>query len=92
MKADPRILPYFDIPFQHAHPEILKRMGRKGDRETYLTLIRKLREEFPDGVIRSTVMTGFPGENRKSFAELCRFWRKPFGLGRLLCLFQRRRD
>ncbi len=73
MKADPRILPYFDIPFQHAHPGILKRMGRKGDRETYLNLIRRLREEFPDGVIRSTIMTGFPGENRESFAELSRF-------------------
>lgn len=73
MKADPRILPYFDIPFQHADAGILKRMGRKGDRETYLNLINKLREEFPHGVIRSTIMTGFPGETKASFAEVKRF-------------------
>ena len=73
MKEDPRILPYFDIPFQHAHPDILRKMGRKGNREAYLDLIRRLREEFPGCVIRSTIMTGFPGENRKTFAELKRF-------------------
>ena len=73
MKEDPRILPYFDIPFQHAHPEILRKMGRRGDRETYLDLIRTLRKEFPQGVIRSSIMTGFPGENTRTFAELERF-------------------
>ena len=73
MKADKRILPYFDIPFQHAHPVVLKRMGRKGDRETYLDLIRTLRKEFPEGVIRSSIMTGFPGETRQTFSELERF-------------------
>ena len=73
MKADPRILPYFDIPFQHADGSVLKRMRRKGDRETYLGLIHRLREEFPDGVIRSSIMCGFPGETKASFAELRRF-------------------
>jgi len=73
MKADSRILPYFDIPFQHAHPDILRRMGRKGDRQTYLDLIARLRKEFPDGVVRSTIMTGFPGENSTTFGELKRF-------------------
>ena len=73
MKTDPRILPYFDIPFQHADPGILRKMGRRGDRETYLNLIRTLRVEFPEGVIRSSIMTGFPGETKKTFAELERF-------------------
>ncbi len=73
MKADPRILPYFDIPFQHADADILQKMRRRGDRKTYLGLIQKLREEFPDGVIRSSIMCGFPGETKASFAELRRF-------------------
>jgi ribosomal protein S12 methylthiotransferase len=73
MKADERILPYFDIPFQHAHPAILRKMGRTGDRETYLKLIETLRKEFPRGVIRSSIMAGFPGENRDTFKELQRF-------------------
>lgn len=73
MKADPRILPYFDIPFQHADAGILKKMRRLGDRESYLKLVRRLREEFPDAVIRSSIMCGFPGENRASYNELRRF-------------------
>jgi len=70
MKADPRILPYFDIPFQHGDRGILSKMGRRGDRQTYLELIRTIRSEFPDGVIRSSIMTGFPGETSASFSEL----------------------
>ncbi|WP_230391361.1 MULTISPECIES: 30S ribosomal protein S12 methylthiotransferase RimO [unclassified Oceanispirochaeta] len=70
LKDDSRFLPYFDIPFQHADKSILSRMGRKGDRETYLKLIETLRTDFPHGVIRSSIMCGFPGETKKSFAEL----------------------
>ncbi len=70
IKADSRILPYFDIPFQHGDKEILAKMGRKGDRSTYLELIRTLRKEFPEGVIRSSIMTGFPGETSATFEEL----------------------
>lgn len=73
MKADPRILPYFDIPFQHAHPDILRSMGRTGDRESYLDLIRTIREQFPQGAIRSTFLLGYPGEGRRQFQELQRF-------------------
>ncbi|WP_246157009.1 30S ribosomal protein S12 methylthiotransferase RimO [Oceanispirochaeta crateris] len=73
MKSDPRILPYFDIPFQHGDKRVLAKMGRKGDRESYLNLINTLRSEFPQGVIRSSIMTGFPGESKESFAELKRF-------------------
>ncbi len=73
MKEDPRFLHYFDIPFQHGDEGILKRMGRKGNRESYLKLIESLRAEFPDGVIRSSIMCGFPGETKQSFAELKRF-------------------
>ncbi len=76
MKADPRILPYFDIPFQHGDRNILAKMGRKGDRETYLNLVKTLRDEFPEGVIRSSIMAGFPGETNKSFAELKRFMKE----------------
>lgn len=73
MKADPRIIPYFDIPFQHGSEPVLKSMGRKGDRETYITLIERLRSELPDCVIRSTLMTGFNNETKADFEELKRF-------------------
>lgn len=57
-----KILHYFDIPFQHASASVLKRMGRRGDRKTYLFLIKTIRRLMPDAVIRSTFMAGFPGE------------------------------
>ena len=62
MKADPRILPYFDIPFQHASPAILKAMGRTGNSASYLDLVNRIREELPDAVFRTTMLLGFPGE------------------------------
>lgn len=70
IKQDPRVLPYFDIPFQHASPAVLRRMGRKGDTETYLDLIARIRDGLPGAVIRSTFLVGFPGESRKDFAML----------------------
>jgi len=73
MKEDPRILPYFDIPFQHGSAKVLKGMGRKGNSPVYLDLIRRLREALPHCVIRSTFMTGFPGETKGEFAELTAF-------------------
>ncbi len=76
MQKDPRIIPYFDIPFQHASEKVLRGMGRLGSGETYLELIRTLRRELPDCVIRSTFMTGFPGEDKAAFEELLDFQEK----------------
>jgi ribosomal protein S12 methylthiotransferase len=73
MKKDPRIIPYFDIPFQHASEKVLKGMGRRGNSKVYLDLVRRLREELPECVIRSTFMTGFPGEDKEAFNELVAF-------------------
>ena len=76
MKEDPRIIPYFDIPFQHASSTVLKGMGRRGNSRVYLELIRRIRQELPHGVIRSTFMTGFPGEDKTAFEELLEFQEK----------------
>jgi len=65
MKDDPRIVPYFDIPFQHGSSRMLRRMGRGGTASEYLHLIERIRNELPDTVIRSTLMVGFPGEGRQ---------------------------
>jgi ribosomal protein S12 methylthiotransferase len=73
MKDDPRIIPYFDIPFQHASQKVLLRMGRSGTAGEYLHLIEKIRSELPDAVIRSTLMVGFPGEGRRELNELKQF-------------------
>ena len=65
-----RILPYFDIPFQHADRKVLRGMGRTGDRDIYTALVRSIRKALPDAVIRTTLMLGFPGEDDESFEEL----------------------
>ncbi|MCR5731400.1 MAG: 30S ribosomal protein S12 methylthiotransferase RimO [Sphaerochaetaceae bacterium] len=68
-----KILPYFDIPFQHADHKVLVGMKRTGSREIYVDLIKRIRKALPDAVIRSTLMLGFPGEGREEFEELLRF-------------------
>ncbi len=68
-----KILPYFDIPFQHADEKVLRGMKRCGNREKYVALIREIREAIPDAVIRTTLMLGFPGEDRAAFEELLKF-------------------
>lgn len=70
---DSRLLPYFDIPFQHASEKVLSRMGRKGSFESYLELIRSIRERLPQAVIRSTFLVGFPGETDEDFQRLLEF-------------------
>ena len=72
-KKDSRLIPYFDIPFQHASEPILKAMGRKGNKEKYLKLISTIRAVLPDSVIRSTMMLGFPGEKESDFQCLMEF-------------------
>lgn len=70
---DRRILPYFDLPFQHASPRILQAMGRKKDGRENLELIERIRSTLPEAVLRSTVLVGFPGETEEDFEELLRF-------------------
>ena len=72
-KKDNRLIPYFDIPFQHASEPILAAMGRKGNKEKYLKLIAAIRKALPESVIRSTIMLGFPGEKEQDFQCLMEF-------------------
>ncbi len=67
---------YFDIPIQHASHNILKRMGRNYNQTQLLKLFDKIRSKDPDAVLRTTVITGFPGETDKDFAELLSFIEK----------------
>jgi len=76
MERDSRFIPYFDVPFQHGSEKILKAMNRKGSAKTYLDLIKTIRSRFPDAVLRSTFLTGFPGETEEDFAQLLDFQKK----------------
>ena len=76
MEQDRRFLPYFDIPFQHASEKILKAMNRTGNAESYLNLIETMRHRIEDAVIRTTFMTGFPGETEEDFMLLLDFQEK----------------
>ena len=67
MKKDSRFLPYFDIPFQSGDDGIIKRMNRKGSSKSYVQLVNKIRSVFPDACIRTTFLTGFPGEDESAF-------------------------
>jgi ribosomal protein S12 methylthiotransferase len=73
LMADGLILPYLDIPFQHASKKILKSMKRPGNRDRVLERIAKWREICPELVIRSTFIVGFPGETEADFEELLDF-------------------
>jgi ribosomal protein S12 methylthiotransferase len=71
--ADGRILPYLDIPFQHASPKILKAMKRPGDIDGTLARIEKWRAAVPELTLRSTFIVGFPGETEQDFELLLDF-------------------
>ena len=73
LMAEGKILPYLDIPFQHASPKVLRAMKRPGDHETMLERIRKWRRDVPDLAIRSTFIVGFPGETEDDFRQLLDF-------------------
>ncbi|MDR3147045.1 MAG: 30S ribosomal protein S12 methylthiotransferase RimO, partial [Treponema sp.] len=73
MARDPRLLPYFDIPLQHASAPLLRAMNRRGDGDRYLDLIRGIRAALPAAVIRSTFLVGFPGESEDDFKRLLDF-------------------
>ena len=68
-----KVLPYLDIPFQHANPRILKAMKRPASSEKVLGRIKKWREQCPDLTLRSTFIVGFPGETEEEFQELLDF-------------------
>ena len=73
MAADPRILPYFDLPFQHASERVLAAMNRKGNKQKYLDLVATIRSSLPESMIRSTFLVGFPGETEEDFEILRSF-------------------
>lgn len=73
VKNEDKICKYFDIPIQHISNSVLKRMNRKSNGETIRSLIKRLRKEIPEVVIRTTVMVGFPGETKEDFEELYDF-------------------
>ena len=68
-----KIIPYFDIPVQHCSKKILKKMGRKGDYNSYVELFKTIRQIIPEAVLRTTLMTGFPGESNADFMLLKNF-------------------
>ena len=73
IKTHDNIASYFDIPFQHASNKVLKNMNRKSTKENALELIHKIKSNIPDAVIRTSLMVGFPGENKDDFNELIDF-------------------
>ena len=73
MATEPKIVKYLDIPIQHCNSKILKLMNRRGDGEFLKALFAKLRARIPDLVLRTSVITGLPGEGEEEFEELCHF-------------------
>ena len=71
--SEPKIVKYLDIPIQHCNSKILKLMNRRGDGEFLKELFAKLRSRIPGLVLRTSVITGLPGEGEAEFAELCEF-------------------
>lgn len=71
--AEKKLLPYLDIPLQHADGSILKRMNRRGDRDSLTALIGKIRAKLPGVTLRTTFITGFPGETEEQFCTLHEF-------------------
>jgi ribosomal protein S12 methylthiotransferase len=71
--SEPKIVKYLDIPIQHCNDKILKLMNRRGDGTFLRALFAKLRDRIPGLVLRTSVITGLPGEGEEEFAELCEF-------------------
>ena len=76
IRDEKKIVKYLDIPVQHGSSSVLKRMGRRTSREKLEELITKLRKEIPDVTLRTSIITGFPGETEEEFKELCGFLQK----------------
>ena len=73
MKEEPKICHYLDLPIQHASDKILRRMGRRTSKQQLIDIITKLRREIPDIVLRTSLITGFPGETEEDHQELMEF-------------------
>jgi len=73
MKESSKVLPYFDIPMQHASNRLLKLMNRRGTKEDVLALVSRIREMFPEATLRTTAIVGFPTETEEEFQELLDF-------------------
>ena len=73
MKEEPKICHYLDLPIQHANDTILGRMGRRTSKQELIDIIGKLRSEIPDICLRTTLITGFPGETKEQHEELMEF-------------------
>ena len=73
IRDEKKICHYLDIPIQHASDRILKRMGRRTSKQELIDIIGKLRKEIPDIVLRTTLITGFPGETEEDHEELKEF-------------------
>ena len=73
MKEEPKICHYLDLPIQHANDEILKRMGRRTTKQELIDIVQNLRREIPDIALRTTLITGFPGETQEQHQELLEF-------------------
>ena len=71
--SEPKIVKYLDIPIQHCNSQILERMNRRGNGEYLRWLLKTLREKIPGLVLRSSIITGLPGEGEEEFRELCEF-------------------
>ena len=76
MATEPKIVKYLDIPIQHCNSKILKLMNRRGDGTFLRELFAKLRDRIPGLVIRTSLITGLPGEGEEEFQELCEFLRE----------------
>jgi ribosomal protein S12 methylthiotransferase len=76
LMATGKVLPYLDVPFQHSHPDVLRRMKRPASGEKNLERIQRWREACPEIVIRSTFIAGFPGETEEEFDHLLQFMRE----------------
>lgn len=73
VKNNPKIIKYFDIPIQHISNDLLKRMNRKTSKENIEKLIKNIRKEIPDAILRTSIIVGFPGETKEQFEELLEF-------------------
>lgn len=73
MRKSKKIVPYFDIPMQHANNRMLKLMNRRGPKEDVLKLVDKIHSMFPEATLRTTMIVGFPSETEEEFEELVQF-------------------
>ena len=76
VKENDKICKYFDIPIQHISNDVLKRMNRKTSKDKIEKLIKKIRKEIPDVILRTSLIVGFPGETQSDFDELYKFVQK----------------